>query len=97
MTASCNLYTTGSPHVLTKKQQKGVDVAIATQALILKDQYTKLILSSGDGDLLDAVEHLSEIGKEINLVVFKSGVSTDLQARADTVMWIDEFKDEVKR
>ena len=83
----------GQGHVLGNQQQKGVDVAIATLALIHRDKYETLLLSSGDGDLLDAVEFLSEHGKRIELVVFPEGVSTDLQARADKVYWIDEFAD----
>ena len=84
-------------HHITKWQQKGVDVGIATLALVHQDKYDTLILSSGDGDLLDAVEFLSESGKRIVLVVFKNGVSTDLQARADEILWLDDFADDIKR
>lgn len=66
-------------------------------ALIHRDRYETLLLSSGDGDLLDAVEFLSGHGKRIKLAVFSEGVSTELQARADHVHWINEFADEVRR
>lgn len=79
----------GSGHRLANQQQKGVDVAVATLALIHRDQYDALVLSSGDGDVLDAVEFLSERGKRIELAVFTQGVSTDLQARADRIDWIN--------
>jgi hypothetical protein len=46
-------------HRLQNQQQKGVDVGIATLSLIHRDNYETLPLSSGDGDLLDAVERLS--------------------------------------
>lgn len=85
----------GSGHRLHKQQQKGVDVGIATLALIHSDKYETLVLSSGDGDLLDMVEHLSEKGKRIELLVFRYGVSTDLQSRADHIYWIDDFAEEV--
>jgi uncharacterized LabA/DUF88 family protein len=78
-------------HHLSNQQQKGVDVGIATLALTHKDRYDTLVLSSGDGDLLDAIEYLSELGKRFELVVFKDGVSPDLQARADVIHWIDDF------
>ncbi len=84
-------------HRITKRQQKGVDVGIATLALIHKEKYDTLILSSGDGDLLDTVEFLSESGKRIVLAVFRSGVSTDIQPRADEVLWIDDFAQDVSR
>lgn len=87
----------GHEHRLANQQQKGVDVALATLALTHRDRYDALVLSSGDGDLLDAVEFLSERGKRIELVVFTAGVSTDLQARADTICWINDFEDEVSK
>ena len=87
----------GNGHHISNKQQKGVDVGIATLALTHRDKYDVLLLSSGDGDLLDMIEFLSEDGKPIELAVFRSGVSTDLQSRADSIMWIDEFREDVKR
>jgi len=84
-------------HRLVSQQQKGVDVGLATLALTHVSRYDTLLLSSGDRDLLDAVEYLSEHGKRIELVVFRTGVSTELQSRADRIYWIDEFADEVRR
>jgi len=76
----------GAGHNLANQQQKGVDVGSATLALIHRERYQTLLLSSRDGDLLDAEEFLSEQGKRIELAVFAEGVSTDLQARADQEM-----------
>ena len=87
----------GSGHRIINKQQKGVDVGIATLALTHRDKYDTLLLSSGDGDLLDAIEFLSELGKQIELAVFHSGVSTDLQSRADEIFWIDDYTEDIKR
>ncbi|HHG4593931.1 NYN domain-containing protein [Pseudomonas aeruginosa] len=84
-----------APHILTNEVQKGVDVGIATTALMHKDNFDTLILSSGDGDLLDAIEHLSEIGKRIELAVFSDGVSTELQSRAGKIYCINDFADAV--
>ncbi len=78
--------------------QKGVDVGIATLALTLADRYDTLVLSTGDGDFKDMVEYVrNTLNKRVELVVFKSGVSTDLQSLADRVRWIDEFKHEVEK
>ena len=87
----------GDGHRINNKQQKGVDVGIATLVLTHIEKYDALLLSSGDGDLLDAVEFLSELGKNVELAVFHSGVSTDLQSRADKIFWIDDFTDDVRR
>jgi uncharacterized LabA/DUF88 family protein len=94
VTLSC---PNGPGHKIGNQQQKGVDVALATLALVHRDRYETLMLSSGDGDLMDAVEFLSEQGKRIELAVFREGVSTDLQARADNVHWINDFADDVRR
>ena len=95
---TCPEDKTQEKHRLYKEQQKGVDVGIATLTLTHMDQYDTLILSSGDGDLLDAIEHVSSHKKNFELVVIgKNTVSTELQARADRIYWIDEFSREVCR
>ena len=87
----------GSHHHVVKEQQKGVDVGLATLALTHQDNYDSLILSSGDSDLLPAIEFLSERRKRIVLVVFQEGVSTKLQSRADEILWVDEFAENVRK
>jgi uncharacterized LabA/DUF88 family protein len=84
-------------HALTTDIQKGVDVGIATLALIHVERYDTLVLSTGDADLLDAVEYLSERGKRIELLVFDAGVSAELQSRADRVHWINDFADQIRQ
>lgn len=84
-------------HRLSREQQKGIDVGLATLALTHISNYETLLLSSGDGDLIDAIEYITEKGKRFELVVFKYGVSTDLQSRADKVYWIDDFASDVAR
>lgn len=92
----CQNQTGDYVHRVFNEIQKGVDVAIATLSLIHQKNYDTLFLSSGDSDLLDAVEHLSEQGKSIELVVFKDGVSSELQCRADNIHWINDFADDVE-
>ncbi|MDE2815619.1 MAG: NYN domain-containing protein [Chloroflexota bacterium] len=82
---------------VVRQQQKGVDVGLATLALTHLEKYDALLLSSGDSDLLDAIEFLSEQGKRIVLLVFRNGVSTELQCRADEILWVDEFAEEVEK
>ncbi len=88
---------TSDPHPLTRRSQKGVDVGIASLALTHLDSYDTLMLSSGDGDLLDAVKFVSDSGKEIELAVFRAGVATELQSWADRIYWIDEFAHDIAR
>ncbi|MTI94065.1 MAG: NYN domain-containing protein [Firmicutes bacterium] len=79
--------------------QKGVDVGLATLIVRLaKYNYDNLILSSGDGDLKDAIVHAKEhCNKRFELCVFRWGVSPELQSYADKVHWIDDFATEVKK
>lgn len=91
------------PHCARKfslQMQKGVDVGLAT--LIVRradlDEYDNLILSSGDGDLKDALSHArKKCGKRIELCVFRWGISPDLLNLADTVHWIDDFSLDVEK
>lgn len=85
----------GGNHTLLNQRQMGVDVGLATLALTQRESYDTLVLSSGDGDLTDAIEHLIEHGKGLELAVFSSGVSTDLQARAERILWLDDHMDEL--
>ena len=91
----CQNQTGDSTHRVFNEIQKGVDVGIATLSLINQKNYDTLLLSSGDSDLLDAIEYLSEQGKKIELVVFRDGVSSELQCRADRIHWINDFASEV--
>lgn len=75
-------------HNLGITKQRGVDVGLAMLALNLADRYDTLILSSGDGDLLEVVEYLWNMGKNFQMAVFREGVSTDLQCRAEKIYWI---------
>jgi uncharacterized LabA/DUF88 family protein len=80
--------------------QKGVDVGLATLIVRGADQgeYDNLILSSGDGDLKDALTHASQkLGKRIELCVFRWGISPDLLNLAHAIHWIDDFAKDVEK
>lgn len=84
----------------TLQVQKGVDVGLATLIVRGADQeeYNTLILSSGDGDLKDALAHArNQCGKRIELCVFRWGVSPDLLSLADKIYWIDDFARQVAK
>lgn len=77
------------------RRQKGVDVAMAVHALAEAHQNTfdRLLLCSGDRDLLPAVEVLIMMGKKITLIGFADSVSAELQMVVDEIFWLDEFLD----
>ena len=72
-------------------------MAILAPGTLHRDRYETMLLSSGDGHLLDAIEFLTEHGKRFELAVFSEGVSTDLQARANRIYWINDFASDVRR
>lgn len=85
------------PDTVVVQKQVGVDVGIVTLALSMADQYDTLVLSSGDADLIDAIDELLRRGKRFELLCFREGCANDLQARADRIHWIDDFADEVRQ
>ena len=96
---TCPHTISGDPvHTLGREQQKGVDAGIVTAALRFREEYDVLMLSSGDGDLVEAMEYLTEQhSKILQLAVFRTGVSTGLQSRADSIFFLDDFADEIRR
>ena len=82
-----------------KLTQKGVDVGIVTMMLQLaaQNRYDQLVLTSGDGDFANAVEYVKQLGKSFCLAGFKDSVSPDLQCFADTMMWLDDIWENVKK
>ena len=66
--------------------------------LAAQDQYSRLILSAGDGDFEDAIAFAKEeLHKEIWISGFPESLSPDLQSYADKVIWLDEHWDAFKK
>lgn len=87
-------------HQFAKRVQKGVDVGIATLIVKLaaQNRYSRLVLSTGDGDFEDAIAYArEESGKEIWVTGFQGTVSPDLQSYADKVIWLEDHWDDIKR
>ncbi len=82
-----------------KQTQKGVDVGIVTMMLQLaaQDRYDQLVLTAGDGDFANAVEYIKQMGKSFCLAGFKDSASPDLQCFADSMMWLDDLWENVRK
>jgi uncharacterized LabA/DUF88 family protein len=52
--------------------EKAVDVNLATDAVILKDNYDMAVIVSGDQDYVPAVQHLKDSGKHVVNVAFRT-------------------------
>ena len=73
--------------------EKGVDVSLAVFMLqaAYKDQYDRLILVNGDGDLLDALTLVRDtFNKEILIVGTSRTISGDLKALATEIVHVDD-------
>lgn len=75
----------GELHNCRSEVQKGVDVKIATDLLVhgFKGHYDTVVLVTGDGDLAEAVEQISQEGKHIENAYFQKGSSPFLREKSD--------------
>lgn len=68
-------------------QEKGVDMRIGVDMLALasKNLYDVAVLVTGDGDLVEAVRAVKDLGKHVELATFPIGRSDELVTVADVV------------
>lgn len=73
--------------------EKGVDVAISTLAIrgAVEDEYDSLILVNGDGDLIDAMSYVRELGKEFLLLTERTSTSMEMFHLASQYINIYQF------
>jgi uncharacterized LabA/DUF88 family protein len=70
--------------------QRGVDVAICTDLLRLayEGKFRRVVLSAGDGDLLEAVRLVKSRFQEVYLSGYKDSMSHDLAREANKTFWL---------
>lgn len=75
-------------------QEKGVDMRIGVDMLAgaSKQLYDVAILVTGDGDLVEAVKAVKDLGKHVELATFPIGRSDELANAADVVTTLDQAK-----
>ena len=74
------------------KEQKGVDVGIATTALRLFDRYDVIVLSAGDGDFEDFIRYIVvDKDKRLYIVGFDNSISSDLQQFSSENYLLNEY------
>ena len=66
---------------ITDRYEKGVDVALVTDLLLLasRDAFDVAIICAGDADFFRAVEGVKEMGKEIYIASFDDSCATKLK------------------
>src|SRR5690606_24481362 len=73
--------------------EKGIDVAIAVEALSLayQDAYDTALLVSGDGDYVELVEALKRLGKHVECAMFRDQSAGILLEHVDVFQALDEL------
>lgn len=73
--------------------EKGIDVAIAVEALSLayQDAYDSALIVSGDGDYAELVESIKRVGKHVECAMFKNQSSDILVEYVDVFQPLDEL------
>jgi len=73
--------------------EKGVDMLLAIDMIRLArlDQYDTAILISGDGDFVEAVREVHEIGKHVELACFSESQSLQLRKECESFTEITEL------
>lgn len=72
--------------------EKGVDVKLATDmvAFASKDIYDTAVLISADGDFADAVQHVKDLGKHVELAFPQGGKLYRLRKVCDKFILLDK-------
>ena len=77
--------------------QKGVDIALATEAMNLafENAYDLAIIVSGDNDFEDAIQHIKRKGKKVWVVSFIHCLGENIMRSADQVIRLDDLFDKI--
>jgi len=78
--------------------EKGVDVAIVTDMLVMafRNAYDTAILVSGDTDLVEAVRAIKAMGKRVEIAMFGHVVGDELKRAADLFIPLESLLDRIK-
>lgn len=74
-----------------KISEKCVDVAIATNLFLYKDDYDIAVLLTGDKDFIPALKGIESFGKKICIVSCKDSCSQELQSTFENILWLDDI------
>ncbi|MBI2304072.1 MAG: NYN domain-containing protein [Chloroflexi bacterium] len=71
--------------------EKGIDVKLTTDLLVhgFRNNYDVAILVSGDTDFADALQAVKDVGKHVEVALFRLKTSRHLRDMADKVIRID--------
>jgi uncharacterized LabA/DUF88 family protein len=88
---SCN-------HTHTLPAEKGVDVGLAIKMLMLgvNQAYDTAVLVAGDRDYLEAVTFIKGLGRRVEVVSWRSGLSDALASESSApITYLDDLKEQI--
>ncbi len=78
------------------KANLDVELALDIHHKALNNEYDTAILGSGDGDLIDVVKRLKELGKRVEVVSFRARINKKLIKVADSYLDLCEVPDKIQ-
>ncbi|HUU46488.1 MAG TPA: NYN domain-containing protein [Acidobacteriota bacterium] len=78
-------------------QEKGVDVALATELVAngMRHTFDWATIVSGDQDLCEAVEQVQSCGLRVQVAFFRHALAEELKLRADRFLYLDDMIDRI--
>lgn len=73
-----------------------MELALDMHNKALNDEYDTAILVSGDGDFIDVVKRLQELGKRVEVVSFRARTNKELIKVADSYVDLSEISEQIQ-
>jgi uncharacterized LabA/DUF88 family protein len=82
-----------------KNKEKGVDVALVTDFLMLgmRGAFDVAIIVSGDQDYVNAIEAVQSMGKVVIVACFENSFPDEMYRHVDRYIRLDEFAKEIAK
>lgn len=82
-----------------KNKEKGVDVALVTDFLMLgmRGAFDVAIIVSGDQDYVNAIEAVQTMGKIVHIACFENSFPDEMYRYVDRYIRLDDFAKEIRK
>lgn len=82
-----------------KNKEKGVDVALVTDFLMLgmRGAFDVATIVSGDQDYVNAIEAVQSLGKLVNIACFENSFPDEMFRYVDQCIRMDDFAKEIRK
>lgn len=82
-----------------KNKEKGVDVALVTDFLMLgmREAFEVAMIVSGDQDYVNAIEAVQSMGKIVHIACFENSFPDEMYRYVDRYIRMDDFAKEIRK